>query len=79
MTAADDPIEADLYRYRDPKPRAVAEALGITPRHVRRLCAEHDLPMLNRGRPNGKRPTWRIPVETFRELRKLVGDADSSP
>jgi hypothetical protein len=72
-----DPIEQQLYRWRNPGPGEVAEALGISPRHVLRLCQVLGLKLVNKGMPDSRRKTWTIPLAAFRALRSHLGrDAD---
>lgn len=66
-----DAVELELYRWRDPSPPKVGQALGISGQHVKNLCRELNLPMLNVSL-SVRRPSWRIPRRSFRALREHI-------
>lgn len=71
--------ERDFY-----SPAQVAELLGVTPAHVRRLIAEGALVAANIAAPRTRRPLWVVPRSEIvamleaRGLKALTGGASNA-
>jgi hypothetical protein len=67
-----DDVENILYRHREPSPAAVGKTLGYSGRYVKELCRKLGLPMRDAALPGSTQHRWRIPIATFRALRRHV-------